>query len=236
MAEDLTKTYENVEKQIKEELDSTQKSLKKNLIIKIVALVIIIGYMSFLTYMVSQVNAKGAMEAVLASVNNPETRKDIITKLNNSAETNVDDMYKQLNANIPQIRAELEKLIFEKIKVFSGTVEKEFNAALNDYIKAKIEETNIAKKDSPPEEKLSILMGNLQNDFKTIAFAFSTEMTKEASQDLVKLNKDLQKLQAGKNLTQHEKYQRNLISIWVKLLNIQMKEAEKEIAPPVETK
>ena len=226
---DIKKSYDGIEKQIKEELEGTQKSLKTSLYIKIGVLLIIIIYMSFLWHIIASFNATGAMQAMLGIVeNNTEYREKMIADLNDSAETNVDEIYNQLNLAIPQIRMEIEKVIFEKIDMFALHIEEEFNISLEGYMKSKIEEINLKKKDATPGEKLTQLIGSLRNDFKSQTYAFTETLTSEISGDILDLNKELKKLQAGKNLTEKEKYQRALLSIWVKLLNTEIKEQGEE--------
>ncbi len=226
--ESLAKSYGNIEKQIKEELASTQKSLTMSMYIKIGVLVVIVIYMSVLWHFMATMDAKFAMEAILGSLKtNTEYRQTMVADLNKSAETNVTQVFDQLNMSFPQIRGEIEKVVFEKIDLFAQKVEEEFNLSLQEPIKAKIDGINNTSKDTP-EGKLNLLMVDLRTDFKTLTYSFTKGLTEGMTQDLLKLNKDLKKLQSNQNLTEKEKYERQLICIWVKLLNKRLQEESKE--------
>jgi len=191
--------------------------------------VVIVIYMSVLWHFMASMDAKFAMEAILGSIKtNTEYRQTMVTDLNKSAEANVTQVFDQLNMSFPQIRGEFEKVVFEKIDLFAQKVEEEFNLSLQEPIKAKIDGINNTSKETSPEGKLNLLMTDLRTDFKTLTYSFTKGLTEGMTQDLLKLNKDLKKLQSNQNLTEKEKYERQLICIWVKLLNKRIQEENKE--------
>jgi hypothetical protein len=227
-------TIEKSYKTIKEDLLKQEKSIRTSIIIKAVLLVFVICYMG---YMYSQVSRIDAEEVVNMTKNQfiaelPKISKQMSDDLKASAPATMESLKKRSLEILPQVREHMQAQVLSETKKLTDGIGEEMNTLLAEYVKDNAAKINQSKSDKTDLDKARLLTQMIRADFKKTVQEAADKHLQEYSKDMMKLNADLKKLKDNKNLTQKEKYHRDLISVWAKLMKMEMKDVREGVLNP----
>ncbi|MCE1245729.1 MAG: hypothetical protein LWY06_03700 [Firmicutes bacterium] len=230
VGESIEKSY----KTVKEDLLNQEKALRLSITVKTVLLVFVIIYLGIVFHYVSQINAeeivsmtKNQFEAKL-----PEISKQLANDLKSQAPATMDSIKKRSLEIIPQVREHMQAQVHDETKKLTDGIGEEVNTLLAEYVKDNAAKINQSKSDKTDLDKAKLLIQMIRSDFKKTVQEAADKHLEEYSKDMMKLNADLKKLKDSKKLTPKEKYHKDLIAVWAKLMKMEMKDVHEGVSNP----
>lgn len=220
-----------VDRRVREGIEAEVASLKLGIKIRAAVIIVVVLYMSWAIHRISLIDAEFVVSTVQLNVQNGREAfvQEASEELKRSAPTTVRSLRKDLIASVPSLRVDAERAIMRSVDAMAKEIEnaltKDVGQLIEDY-KTKVDATNPNLSDA---EKLNRVVLMLRHEFRTEVSKIANSRANEFAADLNKINKQLNRLREGKNLTPKEKYQRDLIATWHKLA--QMKIQKGEIVP-----
>lgn len=226
----------SLEELIEQHIKPREASLQLGQKIRIGLLVIIVGYFSFLYWLVAGFDAnsavmmmRGQLEAEL-----PAMKAETITQMKVAAPQVVDSYAKSLVANVPSMRQQLE----DQVLAYTNNNVVEMEAGLNDIFVGMIKESK-TKLDqmgsASTEQKLDRLTKEMTLQIGQESQLIVEGLGKEFKVEIGKINKELKRLQTSSNLTAKEKSQKELLRVVAKLMQMKMKDINKAVVKETET-
>ena len=223
------KTFQELADFARKELTDNEGSLRTQVWVKIVLMVFIISYMSWVYTQVNRMDAQFVVEAArgVFSTHIDAYKADTIRSLKASAPTTAKELAAHVQKSVPQWSKAAFGYLDAAMKHASGELDKEIDAQVNvmigdekRQIEAKFPNAAAAEKEGKLKEAVVARLS------KTTAGLVAT-IHDQYGKDLSKLTADLARLQKNQGLSPKEKYQREALACWVKLIKIQIKKAEK---------
>jgi len=213
---------------VREELLNVEKGHKTAITVKIIILIVSIIYLSWLFGMIKQVDANSLVETIKLDFMNqlPAYSQQISKELKASAPETIDSAKKSVDEMIPQLRIHMQDEVLKQTQVLTDSIGTDIDTIVAEYVKTHAESIKEKKPDATDLERAKELFGMIRTDFKNMVQESINKHLDKYKEGIKTLNIDLKKLKAGKGLDDKEKIQKQLVTVWVKLMKIEQKKME----------
>jgi len=211
---------------VKEDLLKTEKGLKVSVGIQAFLLIFVIFYLGWLYSQVSKIDAESVVQTTKVKFLNslPSIGNEVSEQIKASAPQTIESLRKSSLDVIPQVRKDMQRhLLTETIKLTTG-IGDEVNHLISEYVKSHAEDIKKKNPSLSDLDKARRLMKMIRMDFKETVKQATDKHLDEYAKDMRKLNKEMKKLRTSKKLTKKEMYQKKMVSVWVKLMKLEVKE------------
>lgn len=211
---------------IKEDLLKTEKRMKITVGVQAVMLIFVIFYLGWFYSQVCKIDAEAVVQTTKAQFLNalPSIGDEMSQQLRASAPSTIESLRKSSLDVIPQIRKDMQRhLLTETSKLTTG-IGDEVSHLISEYVKSHAQDINKENPSLSDLDKARRLMRMIRMDFKETVKKATNKHIKEYAKDMRELNKEMKKLKTSKKLTKKEMYQKKMISVWVKLMKLEVKE------------
>jgi len=207
---------------VHETLRKYKKSCLVGLIVRIVLLLVVLIYMSWLSAKLSQLDADTVMIKARTELVKklPGLERDIVAKLKNSAPEIISQLEQRSNEIIPRLFSSFEDRAITEIKKGTADIQEKLAKELDEHVKFELQRIDKHYPNLTSKERLDKLIAAMHGSFRgrvegsidTIAVRYRREMEN--------INNWLKRLQSGEGLSQREMYQRDLVAAALKLIEV----------------
>ncbi len=229
-AMDVNQSIQASFESVREELLNVEKGHRTAITVKIIILIVSIIYLSWLFSMVKQVDANGLVETMKLDFMSkiPAYSAQISKDLKASAPETIDNAKKQVDEMIPQLRIHMQDEVLKQTQVLTDSIATDVDTIVEEYVKSHADSIKEKKPDATDLERAKELFGMIRTDFKGMVQESVNKHLDKYKEGVKTLNIDLKKLKAGKNLDEKEKIQKQLVTVWVKLMKVEQKKVVPE--------
>ena len=223
------KTFQELSDFARKELADDEKSLRTQVWVKIILLLFIMSYMSWVYAQVSNMDAKFVAEAArgVLSSNIESYKTEAIRSLKANASSTAKDLGEHVQKSVPQWSKAAFTYLDSALKSASGELDKEIDAQVAVMVDEEKKQVEAKFPNASPAEKEAKLKEALIGRLSKTTTTLMNTVHEQYGRDLGKLVADLERLQKNQGLNKKEKYQREALACWVKMIKIQLKKAEK---------
>ena len=219
----LQDTWKNVKDQVREMISLDEKHLRWALGIKLILLVFVIIYMGW-----AYANFR-ILDAELLVVSGqqkffealPELKSEMVDRLGRMAPTVIDQAGDEMLNSVPKLQRQLEITAKRTLLSYANPLEKDLIKWLNQYI----QETKTSIDEMPPGlssyEKLSRFRDYILEDLKVGLEVMGYQIGDSVREHSIVPH--LKHFIMGKDLTEKEKLQRDLLAIWYLIIQNQLR-------------
>lgn len=229
-AMDVNSSIQSSFESVREELLNVEKGHKTAITVKVIILIASIIYLSWLFMMIKQVDANSLVETMKLDFMNklPTYSQQISKDLKASAPETIESAKKQVDEMIPQLRIHMQDEVLKQTQVLTDSIATDIDTIVEEYVTKHAESIKEKKPDASDLERAKELFGMIRTDFKSMVQDSVNKHLDKYKEGIKTLNVDLKKLKAGKNLDEKEKLQKQLVTVWVKLMNVEQKKIQPE--------
>lgn len=217
-----------VDARVRARIDGEVNSLQRTIKIKAILCIVIVLYMSWAMNRISQIDAEFVISTVRYNIRDGQEAfvQSATDELKRSAPTMVRGLRADLLGSVPGLRIDAQRALLGAVDPVAKEIESAMSqdvAHMIELYKLKVEAANPNLSDT---DKLRRIVALLRQDFRAEVSRIARSRSSEFSADIQKLNKQIQRLRVGKNLTPKEKYERDLLATWHKLAQMKIKKGE----------
>ena len=222
---------EALEASLAESMQAREASLSLGMKVRAAALVIVLLYFSFLYSLVAGFTSDQAVDMARGHLDTqlPQLKKETVDHMKATAPEVVSTYTQNLLSSIPTIRQHLE----DELLANTGSVIGDLQSGLNEVFTQMLQEskTELDKmgSDKSTVEKLDRLSKQMRIKFNEESRAAVDHLSGQFSSSMQKVIVEVQRLQANKGLNAKEKHQREMLRVWSKLMQIKMKDVNKQV-------
>ncbi len=211
---------------VKEDLLKAEKRLKITVGVQAVLLIFVIFYLGWFYSQICKIDAESVVQTTKYQLLNalPSIGDEMSQQLKASAPRTIESLRQSSLDVIPQIRRDLQRhLLAETTKLTTG-IGDEVNHLISEYVKSHAQDIKKNNPNLSDLDKARRLVRMIKLDFKETVKQATNKHIDEYAKDMRELNKEMKKLRTSKKLTKKEMYQKKMISVWVKLMKLEVKE------------
>lgn len=219
-----------LETTLSQTMAAREASLSMGMKVRLGVLVVVLLYFSFLYYLVAGFTAdqallmaRGQLDAEL-----PQMQRETVEKMKASAPEVVTQYTNNLVDSVPSMRVRLEEEMLANTHSVLTQMKADLNRVFLELLKESKTELDKMGKDLSTAQKLDRLSKEMRVRFFEERTTVVEGISKEFRSTVQKLNGQLLHLQTGKNLSKAEQHQREMLRVWSKLMQIKMKDVNKQ--------
>lgn len=226
----LSTEIEELEKILSDKMEAREKSLKTGFKIRVGFLIFAVCYCAFLYHLAYGFTSDEAIMMMRAELDAqlPTMQADAIENMKKSAPEVVDTFSKNLVSSIPDMRRSLQDEVLQATSENIVEIEKGLNDMCNSMLadtKAELDKMGTKMTTAEKVKRLGQEMSvKMFEESREIVDGVAKEYTKEIRQ----VNDEIKRLQTAKNLTPKEKHQKELLRISSKLMQMKLKDVNKD--------
>lgn len=223
------KTFQELADFARKELTDDENSLRTQVWVKIVLILFVMAYMSWVYVQVGRMDAQFVVEAArgVFATHIDAYKAETIRSLKSSAPTTAKELAAHVQKSVPQWSKALFSYLDGAMKHASGELDKEMDAQITVMIDEEKKQVDAKLPNASPAEKEAKLKEAVIARLSKTTSGLLHAVQVQYGKDLNKLTAELDRLQKNQGLSTKEKYQREALACWVKLIKIQIKKAEK---------
>lgn len=208
-----------------------EKSLKTGFYVRLCALVIVTVYFGFLYHYAAAFTADEACRMVRGQLDAeiPRVQADVVAKMKESAPEVVQGQCQSVLDTIPVWRKNLQTVLVNDFNDNMQQVEDSLNKMCADLLaesKAEMDKMGSGMTTAQKVDRLSKEMRvKMFEDSREVVDGIAAEYTAKIKE----VNNEIQELQTSKKLTENQKHQREVLRVSSKLMQMQLKDVNKEV-------
>ena len=214
-------TLQALRGELQEEHRRAHKRAKLGIGIRVVSIVFVLGYMSWLVSAVTKLDAPALTQLAGAHLESriPELRETLTTLAIDAAPA-VTDHARDLLLELPgSLRGHVEELLVAQTDRLIERFESDVDAAIGVVVEDQLELVRSGMPGAGPEEQLDAIILGVSDEFHDTMIATLDQLHEEYANEVQRLGARLQHLQSGDPLTADEQIDKQLIEAWMVLVH-----------------